>query len=79
VLSEDSTPPRVLVADDQPDVLQALRLLLKSEGFETSTATSPAGILDAVEAKDFDAVLLPPAVRGSISSASCSGWTVRFP
>jgi DNA-binding NtrC family response regulator len=58
VLSEDSTPPRVLVADDQPDVLQALRLLLKSEGFETSTAASPAGILDAVEARDFDAVLL---------------------
>ncbi len=34
--------PRVLVADDQPDVLEALRLLLKGEGFEIETAASPA-------------------------------------
>ena len=40
---------RVLVADDQPDVLQALRLLLKGEGCDIETATSPAGVLSAVE------------------------------
>jgi DNA-binding NtrC family response regulator len=51
-------PPRVLIADDQADVLQALRLLLKSEGFQIDVASSPAAILSAVEAKDFDAVLL---------------------
>src|SRR5262249_59015929 len=49
---------RVLVADDQRDVLEALRLLLKPEGFAIETASSPAGILAALEAKDFDAVLM---------------------
>jgi DNA-binding NtrC family response regulator len=50
--------PRILIADDQPDVLQALRLLLKGEGFAIDTATSPVGVLAAVESRDFDAVLL---------------------
>jgi len=49
---------RVLVADDQPDVLEALRLLLKAEGFETTTATSPATVLNAVERGDFDLALI---------------------
>jgi DNA-binding NtrC family response regulator len=49
---------RVLIADDQPDVLEALRLLLKGEGFEIETAASPAGLLQSVESSDFDAVLL---------------------
>ena len=35
--------PRVLIADDQADVLEALRLLLKAEGFQLETASSPAG------------------------------------
>src|ERR1700734_1055596 len=49
---------RVLIADDQQDVLEALRLLLKGEGFELETATSPAGILAALESRDFDVVLM---------------------
>jgi len=49
---------RVLIADDQPDVLEALRLLLKGEGFEIETAASPAGVLQAVESNDFDALLI---------------------
>jgi DNA-binding NtrC family response regulator len=49
---------RILVADDQPDVLEALRLLLKGEGFETQSATSPAAVLHAVEKGDFDLVLM---------------------
>jgi DNA-binding NtrC family response regulator len=49
---------RILVADDQTDVLEALRLLLKGEGFETQTATSPAAVLHAVEKGDFDLVLM---------------------
>ena len=51
-------PVRVLVADDQPDVLEALRLLLKAEGIETETVNSPAGILESLEKSDFDAVLM---------------------
>ena len=50
--------PRILIADDQPAVLEALRLLLKGEGFQIETARSPASILAAVESKDFDAVLM---------------------
>jgi len=49
---------RVLAADDQPDVLEALRLLLKGEGFEIRTAQSPAGILQEVERGDHDVVLM---------------------
>ncbi|MFY9222527.1 MAG: sigma-54 dependent transcriptional regulator [Blastocatellia bacterium] len=49
---------KVLVADDQPHILEALRLLLKSEGFQIETATSPAGVLSAINARDFDALLM---------------------
>src|SRR5690242_3248551 len=55
---EPRGPNRILIADDQPDVLEALRLLLKGEGFVIDTARSPAGILSAVETKDFDALLM---------------------
>ena len=48
----------VLIADDQPDVLEALRLLLKTEGYRIESAGSPTAILDAVESRDFDAVLM---------------------
>jgi DNA-binding NtrC family response regulator len=50
--------PRVLIADDQSDVLEALRLLLKAEGFVLETASSPAGVLAAVEAREFDVALI---------------------
>ncbi|MGH7718971.1 MAG: sigma-54-dependent transcriptional regulator [Gemmatimonadaceae bacterium] len=53
-----SRPARILVADDQQDVLEALKLLLKGEGYLTDTARSTAGILAAIEAHDFDAVLM---------------------
>jgi DNA-binding NtrC family response regulator len=50
--------PRILIADDQADVLAALRLLLKGNRFEIETASSPSGILDAVNSKDLDVVLI---------------------
>ncbi len=53
-----SAPARVLIADDQADVLEALRLLLKTEGYHLETASSPAGILAALEAREFDVVLM---------------------
>jgi len=49
---------KVIAADDQPDVLEALRLLLKREGMSMTPATSPAGVLAALEAEDFDAALI---------------------
>jgi len=53
-----AVPPRILIADDQRDVLRALQLLLKAEGFGLETATSPPGILSALESQDFDVVLM---------------------
>src|SRR5579864_9788766 len=50
--------PRILIADDQPDVLEALRFLIKAEGYQAEAVNSPAGILDAVESSDFDAVVM---------------------
>lgn len=56
---ENPLPPaRVLVADDQADVLAALRLLLKGEGFQVETTTSPAGVLKAVQTTPLDIVLV---------------------
>jgi DNA-binding NtrC family response regulator len=49
---------RILIADDQLDVLEALRLLLKGEGFTIESATSPAAIMAAVETTEFDVVLM---------------------
>jgi DNA-binding NtrC family response regulator len=53
-----SERPRILVADDQADVLEALRLLLKGEGFDVVTASSPAGVLHAVGEGTFDAAMI---------------------
>ena len=49
---------RVLIADDQRDVLEALRILLKAEGFSIHTVSSPAGVLDALQSREFEAVLI---------------------
>src|SRR5437016_12930959 len=50
--------PRILIADDQVDVLEALRLLLKGEGYRAETVTSPAKVQAALEAGEFDVVLM---------------------
>ena len=49
---------RILIADDQPDVLEALRLLLKAEGYQIESANSPAGVVAAVEAHDYDVIVI---------------------
>ncbi|MEZ4429757.1 MAG: sigma-54 dependent transcriptional regulator [Nannocystaceae bacterium] len=49
---------RVLIADDQSDVLLALRMLLKGQGYQLHLARSPAELLAAVEVHDFDAILI---------------------
>ena len=58
----------VLLADDQPDVLKALRLLLKPEGYQVKTASSPVGVLETIRNHDFDVVLMDlNYVRGHTS------------
>ena len=55
--------PRILIADDQPDVLEALRALLKGHGYGTELASSPAGIIEALSKTQFDLI--------QIGRASC--------
>ena len=49
---------RILIADDQRDVLEALRILLKGEGYQTEAATSLAGIFNSLEKKEYALLLM---------------------
>jgi len=49
---------RILIADDQPDVLEALRILLKVAGHQTDAVTSLAGIFNALEKKDYALLMM---------------------
>jgi sigma-B regulation protein RsbU (phosphoserine phosphatase) len=57
-LDAAAAQPRILIADDQPDVLEALRALLKGHGFRTELASSPAAIIEAVTNREFDVILM---------------------
>ncbi len=50
--------PRILIADDQADVLEALQILLKNEGFVTEVVTSPRAVVESVENNTYDILLL---------------------
>jgi DNA-binding NtrC family response regulator len=54
----DARTPCILIADDQADVLEALRFLVKGEGYQAEAVSSPAAAIDAVESRDFDVVLM---------------------
>jgi sigma-B regulation protein RsbU (phosphoserine phosphatase) len=54
----ETMPPRILIADDQQDVLDALRLLLKGHGYSIETVNSPADLLAAVAHQEFDVLLI---------------------
>ena len=49
---------RILIADDQPDVLEALRILLKGEGYQTDAVTSLAGIFTALDKRDYALLMM---------------------
>src|SRR5688500_10402488 len=49
---------RVIIADDQQDVLTALRLLLNNDGMSVTTLSSPAGLLEAVRSESFDVAVI---------------------
>jgi sigma-B regulation protein RsbU (phosphoserine phosphatase) len=57
-LKTESSRPRVLVADDQTDVLEALRLLLKSAGYDSVPVSSPQDVLRAASTEQFDLILV---------------------
>jgi DNA-binding NtrC family response regulator len=54
----DATQSRVLIADDQEDILTALRLLLKAEGFAVDQAGSPAAALSSLDKREYDVLLI---------------------
>jgi DNA-binding NtrC family response regulator len=54
----DTTVFRILIADDQQDIIDALRLLLVDDGYEVTAARSPAEALERLEASDFDLAVL---------------------
>jgi DNA-binding NtrC family response regulator len=49
---------RVLIADDQRDVLEALRILLKGEGHQTDAVNSIAGIFSALQQRDYALLMM---------------------
>ncbi|PYK85015.1 MAG: sigma-54-dependent Fis family transcriptional regulator [Verrucomicrobia bacterium] len=49
---------RVLIADDQRDVLEALRILLKGEGHQTESVTSVSGIFNALQQRDYALLMM---------------------
>jgi len=51
-------PPTVLVADDQPDILHAMRVLLRGEGFRVQTVNTPKDALEALTQNPFDVALI---------------------
>jgi len=57
-MTEARFTSRILIADDQRDVLEALQLLLKGEPFAVETAASPAAVLAALGKSGFDALLI---------------------
>src|SRR6202045_5119703 len=54
----ESVQRRILIADDQPDVLEALRLLLKGHGYTTEAVASPAALLESLARREFDLILM---------------------
>ena len=63
-----ATEPRILIADDQPDLIDALRLLLKAEGLAMEAVSSPEAALRAVQQRPFDLVLMDLNYTGDTTS-----------
>jgi DNA-binding NtrC family response regulator len=60
--------PRVLIADDQPEILKALSFICSAEGYQTVTVNSPAAVLAKLGKEDFDVVLIDLNYRQDIAT-----------
>ena len=60
--------PRILIADDQPDLLDALKLMLKGQGIEVDAVTSPDAAVSALKTRPFDLVLMDLNYTGDTTS-----------
>jgi DNA-binding NtrC family response regulator len=58
LMKPNAEAPCILIADDQPDVCEALRLLIKGEGYLCQTVSSPTAALQAMGSRDFDLALI---------------------
>src|SRR5687768_13404390 len=58
VATRPQTARRVLVADDQPDVLEALRWLLTGEGYEPQFVSTTDAVMERLRAEPFDLLLM---------------------
>jgi sigma-B regulation protein RsbU (phosphoserine phosphatase) len=58
MLRPELSAPRTLIADDQPDVLEALRLLLKREGYQIEAVNSPKAVLERLHDREYDVLLM---------------------
>ena len=58
MLRPELSAPRTLIADDQPDVLEALHLLLKREGYQIEAVNSPKAVLDRLHDREYDVLLM---------------------
>src|ERR1700719_5339672 len=56
--SDTAVPPRVLAADDQAHILEALELLLRPQGYKMDKVRSPAQVREALATDSYDAVLI---------------------
>src|SRR6266849_1626900 len=61
--------PRVLIADDQPDVREALRLLLKGEGYDTATGQEGLDLLSRIHSIDSTLPVVVMTAWGSVQIA----------
>ncbi len=58
MMRPECSAPRTLIADDQPDVLEALHLLLKREGYQIETVNSPKAVLERLHSREYDVLLM---------------------
>jgi sigma-B regulation protein RsbU (phosphoserine phosphatase) len=68
MMTDVTVHPRILVADDQPDLLDALRLLLKGESIQMEAVTSPDAVLRAVTGAQYDLLLMDLNYTGDTTS-----------
>ena len=78
----ENTKLRILVGDDQVDVLEALRLLLKGAGYESVLVDSPQALLRAAGAEPFDLILMDlnyarDTTSGAKAWTCCPAWNPR--
>jgi DNA-binding response OmpR family regulator len=67
------TPPRLLIADDEKNISEGLRMILEDEGYETETATDGESAWELVKSGDFGLVLADLRMPG-LPTVWCRGW-----